>query len=185
MDMHGSHFWMVYFPDWFLAVAMIFLGYGVLFLCRDGFEGLHYNVSYASVLGDTGLIGIVLIAAGILKRHGAVPADWLRSANFHYVCIVVASAVGGFLLAKVRKEQGWFGEYADQYHNAFIAPMLTYLLLTLVPVIWLYGSGGEIKATVFFLVLCFSLVIVDAKTKRLDQQSWLQARGIHLRSSRR
>ncbi len=183
--LHGSHYWMVYFPDWFLAVAMIYLGYGVLFLCRDSFEGLHYNVSYASVLGDTGLIGVVMIAAGILKRQGAVPAGWLRDVDFHYVCAAIAIIVGIVLLAKVLYEQGWFGEYADRYHNGFIAPMLTYLLLTLLPVIYLYGTSFEKWATGFFLVLCFVLVLIDIKTKRMDQQGWLQVRGISLRSSRR
>ena len=175
---------MVYFPDWFLAIAMIFLGYGVLFLCRDNFEGLHYNISYASVLGDTGLIGIVMIAAGILKRQGVVPADWLRDTDFHYVCATIAIVVGIVLLAKVYYEQGWFGEYADRYHNAFIAPSLTYLLLTLLPVIYLYGSIGEKKATAFFLGLCFTLIFIDIKNDRMDQQTWMRVHGFPLRSSR-
>jgi hypothetical protein len=182
--LHGSHYWMVFFPDWFLAVAMIFLGYGVLFLCRDHFEGLHYNVSFASVIGDTGLIGVVMIAAGIIKKQG-VTAAWVSDTDFHYVCATFAIVVGINLLSKVRIEQGWFGEYADRYHNAFIAPMLVYLLSTLLPVIYYQGNSLEKRATIFFLILCFVLVVIDFKTGRMDQQGWLRARGVPLRSSRK
>jgi hypothetical protein len=183
-NLHGSHYWMILFPYWFLAVVMIFFGWGVLFLFRNHFEGLAYDISFASVIGDTGLIGIVMIAAEIIKGQGAVPANWLRSLHFHFFCGVLAIALGIILLAKVNREKGWLGEYADQYHNIVIVPMLAYLLLTLLPVVFIYGSDVEKAATVFFLILWFSLVFFDFKTKRLDQQDWLRVHGFSLRSSR-
>jgi len=176
-------------PGWFLAVAMIFLGYGVLFLFRDFFEGHYYDVSFASVIGDAGLIGAILIGAEILKSQGTVSADWARSVYCHCICALAAIGAGAFLLARVYRQQGWFGEYADRYHNAFIVPTLVYLILTLLPVIYYQGSGFEKWATSFSLILWFILVIIDSrtdarKTNRLEQQAYLKARGVHLRSSR-
>ena len=176
-------------PGWFLAVAMIFLGYGVLFLFRDFFEGHYYDVSFASVIGDAGLIGVILIGAEILKNQGAVSADWARSVYCHCICALAAIGAGAFLLVRVRRQQRWFGEYADRYHNIVVVPIFSYLVITLLPVIFYQGNSFEKKATIFFIALWVILVCIDSrtdtrKTKRLEQQAYLKARGVHLRSSR-
>jgi hypothetical protein len=187
--LHGSHFWMVYFPDWFLIFVMLFMGYGVLFLLRDYFEGFYYNISFAAVIGDIGLMSIVMIGAGILKSQGMVSADWVRSVYCHFTCAIAAIGAGAFLLARVRRQQGWFGEYADRFHNIVIVPAFSYLVATLLPIIYYQGSSIEKGATVFFIALWATLVYVDSKTdkkglNRLDQQTYLQARKVPLQSSR-
>jgi len=180
---------MVYFPDWFLIFVMLFMGYGVLFLLRDHFEGFYYNVSFAAVIGDIGLISIVMIGAGILKIQGMVSADWARSGYCHLICAAAAIGASAFLLTRVRRQQGWFGEYADRLHNIVIVPVFSYLVVTLLPVIFYQGNSFEKKATIFFIAAWAALVIIDGRTdkkgtNRLDQQPWLAARGVFLRSSR-
>lgn len=187
--LHGSHFWMIYFPDWSLVFVMLFLCYGVLFLFRDFFEGHYYDVSFSSVIGDAGLIAVIMIAADILKKQGAVPAGWLGSPIYHWFIALVAVIVGIILLAIVRYQQGWFGEYADRYHNIVIVPTLSYLLATLLPVTYYQGSRFEKWATSFFLALWFILLYIDwktddKKTNRLDQQAYLKARGVRPQSSK-
>jgi hypothetical protein len=61
----------------------------------------------------------------------------------------------------------------DTYHNLFIVPLLIFLLATMLPVTFYYGTWFEVSSTVFFGVLWLVLMLFDWRTGRLDQPEWM------------
>lgn len=123
------------------------------------------------MIGDGALIVAVLMAAEILKRGGTMP-EWLQDSKYH----IGAGFVGiifGVVWLKFDRPQQW----ADRYHHAVIAPLLLYLVITLLPVIFTNGNKNEKFATVFFVVLWVVLVFYDGawfslRRSRLSQRQY-------------
>ena len=57
----GTYYILAISPVWFTALVLWFLTIGILHPIRQKFEGLSYNISYASELGAMLLIGIILV----------------------------------------------------------------------------------------------------------------------------
>jgi hypothetical protein len=168
----GSHYVLSVLPVW--ASALIFYGVtmGVIYVTRDIFEGLPYQVAYSAQFGDTALAGAVLIAATILQRGHSLPV-WLSNGYFHLLAAVIGVSVG-IAWWSLDRPSHW----ADSYHHLFIAPLIVYLAITLVPVVLLNGTKVEKYFVVCFAVLWATLVVYDIKHDRTNQRQWLQDRGI-------
>jgi len=161
----GSYYLLSALPIWATALIMYMLTQGVLFVLRDWCEGLYYNTSYSAVLGDGALVCIVLMAAEILQRGAPWPA-WVRgglfqNGLFHFVALFASLSLGVVWLILDQPKQ-----WGDRYHHAVVAPLLCYLGVTLLPVIFLNGKGWEIAATIFLILIWIGLVIYDVRTQR-------------------
>lgn len=160
-------------PIWVTAFILYMVTIGVLFILRDKFEGLFYNTSYASQLGDGALSVIVLMAAGILQRGASLP-EWAQSWWFDIGAFILGSVLGTVWWLLDRPQQ-----WGDIYHHLVIAPLLCYLGITLLPIIWLSGTHVENYSTLTLILLWAVLVVYDIKTKRLNQREYFGL-GEHL-----
>ncbi len=170
----GSHWVLATLPIWATAFILYMVTIGVIFVIRDRCEGLFYNTSYSAMIGDGALIVAALMAAEILKRGGVSMPEWLQNQRYHAGAGLAGLMLGVIWLTLDRPEQ-----WGDRYHHAIIAPVLLYLVITLLPVIFRNGSKNEKLATVFLVAVWVVLVVYDKKTKRLDQRNY-QYIGRHL-----
>ncbi len=165
-NLHGSYYILTALPIWATALILYMATQGVLFILRDRYEGLYYNTSYSAVLGDGALVVVGLMAAEILQRGASLP--WfVQGWDYHQVAGSLGALIGIIWLAHDCPKQ-----WGDRYHHAFIAPLLCYLGLTLLPVIFWNGTWMEIAATIILILLWAVLVVYDAKTNRLDQRNY-------------
>jgi hypothetical protein len=176
----GSHLVLTALPQWLTFGLLALLTWGVVFVGRVKIEGLGYNVSWASVIGDVMLIMIVGIAAAILQRGPVdLPGFW-TSGNFHLICLFVAFIAG--LLSLVLPGTPIGSKTAmDVYHGSIVVPLFFYLLLSVAPVIWSGSRGGlfgEVWLTIFFLLAWGGLMIKDSIEGSLDQPGWLRSHNV-------
>jgi len=162
-------------PIWATAGILFTIVLLALPVGREITEGLPYNISCSSSIGDVGLIVVTLIAATILHRGAHVP-EWLQSDSVHLIILCVIMMFGGFGCALTLKSRG--GKVMDIYHDIIIFPLLTYLVITLVPIIFINGTKIEVAATVGFILFWFGLVPFDVRHKRINQREWLEDHGV-------
>ena len=175
----GSHYVLAALPIWATVAVLVLLTYVVLYAGREYFEGMPYNVATSAIYGDAGFVICILIAAGILQRR-PVEHAWLESSSFHWGFAHLAVILGLVAQWLVIRQFGGFGQYVDTYHNLFIVPLFVYLLVTILPVIYLYGTITEKTFPIFALVLWVVLYLYDVATGRLEQRDWLRRHGWRL-----
>ena len=148
---------------------------GVVYVLRDNFEGLPYQVAYSAQFGDAVLVGAALIAATILHRGEALPCRYSR--GYFHVLSALASVAIGVTWWSLDRPLYW----GDIYHHLFIAPLILYFAITLFPVTLVNGTRLE-KATVLCFALTWAtLVAFDLTHHRMNQREWLQTHGVTLR----
>jgi hypothetical protein len=168
----GSHYVLSGLPIW--ASALIFYGVtmGVIYVARDIFEGLPYQVAYSVQFGDTALAGAVLIAATILHRGDPLP--WRLSSGYFHILAAIVSVGFGITWWSLDRPSHW----GDIYHHLFVAPLIFYLAITLLPVILINGTKVEKFSVLCFALLWATLVAFDLKHERMNQRQWLQSHGV-------
>ncbi len=143
----------------------------VLPVGRLFFEGHAYNVSLASKYGGMALIFCILIGTVVLRGQSSIPG-WFGSGSFQIalamICVIAGVVSNNYLNAK---------EVMDIYHNMFVLPLLAYLILSTVPVVFKYGTARDKKAAVAFIVIWAAFGLYDIATGRLDQPKWLADHG--------
>jgi hypothetical protein len=173
-DLVGIHYILAALPIWATAMLLYIITMGVLFVLRDRSEGFFYNTSYSAMLGDAGLLAVVLMAAGVLQRGGQ-PPSWLQDGGYQ-----AFAGLAGLVFGVVWLVLDFPRQWGDRYHHMVIAPLLCYLGITLLPVIFKNGTKTEIASTISMIALFAGLVVYDARTKRLDQRRYI-AKRIHVK----
>ena len=171
----GSHYVLSGLPIWASALILYGVTTGVIYVARDFFEGLPYQVAYSAQIGDSALIGAVLIAATILQRGDPLPL-WLSSGSFHLLAAIVSVSFGITWWALDRPSH-----WGDIYHHLFVAPLIFYLGVTLLPVILINGTKVEKLSVLCFALIWVTLVAFDLKHGRMNQRQWLQNRGVQFK----
>jgi hypothetical protein len=171
----GSHYVLSELPIWASSIILYTVTMGVIYVTRDFFEGLPYQVAYSAQFGDAALAGAVLIAATILRRGNPMP--WMFSSGYFHILAALVSMGFGITWWSLDRPAHW----GDIYHHLFIAPLICYLAITLSPVILINGTKLE-KFCAFCLVLVWiTLVAFDIKYERMNQRQWLQSHGVTLK----
>jgi hypothetical protein len=169
--MNGSFEILKASPLWLMFAVLYVLCIAILHIGRWAFEGHAYNTSFASEYGDIALITIILIGATVLKGQSSVSGVLgflVFQGTVAGMCLIAGLYSNYFLNAK---------EVMDIYHNMIVLPLLAYLLLTTVPVIFKYGTPLEKTAVVILIVIWALLGYYDIATGRLDQRTWLHNHG--------
>jgi hypothetical protein len=176
-QLNGSHRVLSRLPIWASSIIFYAVTMGVVYVARDFFEGLPYQVAYSAQFGDAALAGAVLIAATILQRVGPLPR-WLSSRYFHGVAALVSVGLGSTWWSLDRP-----AHWGDIYHHLIIAPLIIYLAITLLPVILINGRRVEKSSVLCFALFWASLVAFDLTHGRMNQREWLQAHGVSFKHS--
>jgi hypothetical protein len=171
----GSHYALSELPIWASGIILYAVTMGVIYVARDTFEGLPYQVAYSAQFGDAALAGAVLIAATILHRGSPLPL-MLSSGYFHVLAALVSVGCGIMWWSLDRPAQ-----WGDIYHHLFVAPLFFYLATTLLPVILINGTKGEKVCVLCLVLLGAALVAFDFKHERMNQRQWLQGRGVQFK----
>lgn len=168
----GSHYVLYELPIWASSIILYAATIGVIYILRDFFEGLPYQVAYSAQFGDVALVGAFLIAATILQRNDPLP--WWLSCGYFHVLAALVSVGFGITWWSLDRPAHW----GDIYHHLFVAPMILYLALTLLPVILINGTKVEKCWVLCFALSWVTLLAFDLKHERINQRQWLQGRGV-------
>lgn len=165
-------------PTWAIATGLYFICIGILFILRDWYEKLPYNISVASQQGDLALIGYILIGAEVLKRQTQLP-NWTTSFIFDLPAVAMSIIIVGMfyhygIISKQHEKQ----TVADIYHNIIIVPLLIALIVLMLPIIWLYGTIFEKTFSTCCLLIWPTTIYFDRKQGRLQQTKWLLEKGL-------
>jgi hypothetical protein len=171
----GSHYVLSALPIWASSLILYGVTIGVIYLARDFFEGLPYQVAYSAQFGDAVLAAAVLIGATILQRGDSLPSRF-SNGNFHVLAALISVSFGLTWWA-IDRPQHW----GDVYHHLFVAPLILYLAITLLPVILINGKTGEKLWVLCFALLWATLVVFDVTHERMNQRQWLQSHGVTLK----
>jgi hypothetical protein len=175
----GIHAFLAWCPIWLTALVLYAITDCVIHILRDWREGFGYQVAYSAKIGDTGLVGCVLIAATILKRGDLVLPTWLMSPSIQPLILFACLVLGVVVCVKTLGSRS--GQAGDIYHDVFIVPLILFFAITLLPVIYLGGTTFEQIAAVCLILLWATLVVFDFKACRMNQRAWLKGHGIRMR----
>jgi hypothetical protein len=174
--MSGSYALLKALPLGLTAAVLFFLCIGILHIGRERSEGLPYNVAWSSEIGDPFLICYVLTGIAILQRPGTVLGNWQVTFQFWAAILGAISAVAAQAMAVRGLARG--PKLMDAYHNFVIVPLLVFLIISFLPVIWFSGTWMERQMTCGLVFIWAGLVLYDIANYRLDQRSWLMANGV-------
>lgn len=172
--LYGSHYSLMEMPISAIALCLFLVTMGAMFLIRLVDQGLFYNVAVSAMLGDGVALYAVLLTAEVLKRGTPLPA-FLQNPLYHSVALFIAMVAGGIWL-----KFDWNTHWADRYHHGVIVPLLVYLALTLIPVLWVNGTKSENRILLGVVVFYGSTIAFDIVTQRMDQLKHLLKHGINL-----
>ncbi len=167
----GSHYVLFELPIWASGLILYGVTMGAIYVARDLFEGLPYQVAYSAQFGDAALAGAVLVAATILQRGDALPRQ--STSGYFHILAALVSVSFGVTWWSLDRPRHW----GDIYHHLFVAPLILYLAITLLPVILINGTRVEKFWVLCFALLWAALVVFDLKHERMNQRQWLQRRG--------
>lgn len=165
-------------PIWATAIILYTMSLGVIYIGRDYFEGLPYQVAYSAQFGDMFLFGAILIANGILQRKYAFIPRLLNNGHTQWVLFLFCVMIGIIISAATLDTRS--GQEMDVYHDVVIAPFILYCAITLLPVIFFRGKGLEVISTFCFIAIWAGLVAFDVHHDRINQRHWLTTHGVTL-----
>ncbi len=159
------------FTLWFICV-------GALHPIRQKHEGMSYNNSYSSLIGDTALV--LLIGMALQGLHDNPWAEFETFDGVMPVSILIAVIfVVYFMTIESRKSGTFIGKSGEAYHTLIIVPILAFLVSESFFVF--VALGNETDYVIPYWVWGIALFAVwvgtfvyDARTGRLDQQAWLK-----------
>lgn len=175
-ELHGIYSVLTAYPILGVGAILITLSTVLILVGRDIFEGLPYNVAYASSVGDLAIVFGVLVGIQILQR-GQVQMPyflWHPSAQvgLGMSCFVLC------LCMCIKTLRSRKGKGTDIYHDVIVAPLLLYLSLIVWPVVSSGGTRGERYAFNFAAALWAGLGVFDILCKRINQRPWLERLGL-------
>ena len=180
MKLTGIYSILAKLPIW-ATTAIFGVILSAMFVGRDIFEGLPYDVAYSSTVGSITLMVVVLIATTILQRSGEVKTlSCLEVGGVGFQGILLTTIVVWCGIVCNFTLSSRSGQLMDIYHDVVIAPMFVFLAITLLPVIFKNGTRREKSATVCLALLWFGLVVFDFTHGRMNQHQWLQGHGVSL-----
>ena len=159
-------------PIWAVtAISLIVLE--MVMVGRYFFEGIMYNVSFASSIGDLSLMVVLLIATTILQRPSV---DMSKACAFEkvgqIVLMVLCVALGVLVSVFTLKTRNGF--QMDIYHDVVVGSFFLFLAITLLPIIFKLGKPSEKVASVCFILIWAFLVWFDASHGIFpSQRQWL------------
>jgi len=167
----GFYAFLAWCPIWAMAMILFLVADVILHIGRDILEGLGYQISYTSKIGDLLLSGGILIAATILQRGTVAPPAWIMNGVTQLGLAVVGVGIGAIVYICTYDARS--AKAMDLYHDLVIIPLYLFCAITLVPVILRGGRWYEIVVSACFVILWLLLVRYDAVNSRLDQRKWL------------
>ncbi len=153
-------------PIWTTAMILFFSTIGVMHVGCVFFEGAPYQVSPSGEFCNALILGVVLLAGGILQSRSVVIPEWLQGNTNHLVILAVCEFVG-IRVSYGTAERGP-AQLMDKYHNVIIAPAIAYLAITLLPVIYINGTTIEKTATIGAMLIWLTLTVFEDKINRMN-----------------
>ncbi len=178
-NLFGIHKIFASTPIWLIAVILWLCTDGAIHLMRDKLEGLGYQTAFSAKFGDAGLVGAILIGATILQRADVSIPMWLQNGWFQIGILVVCFGLGVAISLVTNGMRS--GQAADVYHDIVIGPVILFLAITIVPVIWYNARWYEATFIVIAVIVWGSLVYVDLKYERFNQRQWLVSHGFAIK----
>lgn len=170
---------------WLVLILTILLSNGVIGALRVITEGAYYDRSLASRPGDA-LLGVYLAAASwIIRRDERTPGkqrsiDIERSRLWHFATAGTGLLAGVGLQLVALASHGGRQTPANTYHNLVVVSVLTYFVVSVLPVV---ASTRQRKAqiiAVIGLLGWLGLLIWDIKAGNLQRNNSINAMWLPL-----
>jgi len=177
--MYGSYWLLAAAPVWAINVLFFIISLGLPALGTLKFEGkvtpFGVNVSWSgATLGDSlCLYSVMLIGWTIFRRGFVLPLWWTPSLLLWFHTFVFILSFFGWALFTMYTFSARQGHLLDRYHDLVAAPTWTYFIITLVPIIYLFGTWTELVAAHLLGLAWFGLLWFDLKTGRFVQPTWI------------
>lgn len=157
-------------PMWTIVLVFLVIGtsLGLAFIIGDRTNGIYFNTSYSSVVGDLCLSVILLIGVTVLQRGEPLPA-WMLQTGVHLGLVVLALAIGYVINTKAPAPYAW----SERYHSFVVVPFYIVMLPLMTLAIIYGGTEVEKKAALALLVSWLALVVYDFADGRIDQRKWV------------
>jgi hypothetical protein len=173
----GVYRFMAEYPVWAVPTAMFSFALAPILVLRAVFEGLPYQVSYAALFGDPGLVIAFMIVATIFRENRVtrIPTRLQKGLVHLYVyggCLLFAALVS---LSTMQSRSGQLG---DLWHDFIVAPIFLYMGITMAPIIWYNGTKTEKRTIWSFVGLLVALCVLDLILRDLNQRWWLVNHGL-------
>lgn len=158
-------------PMWIIVLVALIIGVVIPFVIADRVSGLFFNYSYSRMIGNIGLLTVILIGVTVLERGDPLPA-WFASTvlqtSWLLICIVV-----GILLVVVNSYLP-IATWPDRYHNAVVVLLFLFFVPLAMLVIFNNGRYYEVVASSLLLVVWAAFGVYDLADDRIDQPARLE-----------
>lgn len=158
-------------PIWAIVLVALYVSFAIPIIIANRVSGLFFNYSYSGMIGDIGLLVVILIGATVIQRGEFLPS-WLTSAWFQGVWLVSCIAIGirlgrdNFLLPTAT--------WPDIYHNAISVPLFMFFGMLMFFATIFAGKPYEIQASIALVLIWGILVLYDFVDDRIDQPARLE-----------
>jgi hypothetical protein len=139
---------------------------GVLWPMRGKLEGWEYNNSRASEWGDRGFALAIAIGTTVLRETHAIPPIIMQKVAFWGGAAIAVGIIWQVVVVRKYKR---FGTITDFYHNIIVVPLIIFLLVTTVPITFMFGSIFWKVITAAMGPLWLGLLLFDRQDGRLQQ----------------
>jgi hypothetical protein len=169
----GSVWFLSNFPDWLVFLDIVFLSTGMVLLLRWWWEDKIYDKARSSTPGDLFLAGYCANMAAYLQIVGLPKTSCFTGPAWHWTVLVgmitIAISLHVGAIARGGAERRWTMLPAQWYHNLVVVPLLAYLIVSTLPILW-YGDSAQLWTGA---VICFGtwtgLVVWDIKHDNMVQ----------------
>ncbi len=157
-------------PWWIVMIATICITTGLLYLIRWKTEGVIYDVAFSSCPGDASLALYCGLVAGMCQHE--LPKGVHTEAWYHITVAILALVVGiaiqYFGLKNGKESNSWNNLPAQWFHNLFIVPVLSYAVVSTLPVAW-HSTNLPLATSAFGCALLWLILFaIDAAEGSLD-----------------
>lgn len=168
----GSVWLLANIPWWLAFLGIVICSTGVVLLLRWITEGEIYDESWSSMPGDMYLAGYCCLVSYLLRQD--LPAGLHLVPAWHVLVAFAMGLIGGSLHYLYLRQGGdsrrWNMLPTQWYHNLVVVPLLGYIIVSTLPVLW-YGNYPRLQlAALGCLLVWAALVAWDIKHGRLVQK---------------
>lgn len=143
---------------------------GTILALRLLFEGRLYDHSRSSMPGDF-LLAIYLTNLGLEFRKSGIPRGIHWSTRWHRVILSSSVVIGTALQLAAWRSHGYRETPANTYHNLIVVPALTYMVVTLLPILTKSQISRNGRFAMIALFGWIALLIYDMRCGNLSKNT--------------
>jgi hypothetical protein len=161
---------------WVMLAVLWFVVDKMTRLIRKKTEGFDYQIARTPDYGDPAIVTALLMTVSILQSQPVEPPALFNNLSNQVLACIFFTIVGG--AAYVATKESRSGRLGDLFHDIVLFPILLFLVVALLPILWTYGSWIQIAAVPAIATFMSALLWHDTKHNKLKQREYLLRKGV-------